>query len=56
MARSVSKQLDAAIRNLVECWLEDGNVQHLHSAWIVLAKYVGREAEAKEVSGYRTDE
>lgn len=49
----MSKQLDAAIRNLVEVWLQDGNVHHLHQAWIVLAKYVGREKEAREVAGYR---
>jgi hypothetical protein len=53
---ALSKQLEAAIRNLVECWLDDGNVQHLHSAWLVLAKHVGREKDAREVIGYRQSE
>jgi hypothetical protein len=45
-----------AIKTLVECWLDDGQVQNLHQAWIVLAKSIGREDEAREVSAVRTDD
>lgn len=52
----MSKQVEAAILALVNCWIEDGNVEHLHQSWIVLAEHVGRKTEAVEVSRYRTDD
>jgi hypothetical protein len=46
---------EEAIRRLVEVWLNDGQVANQHDAWLVLAKSIGKEDEAKEVIDMYTE-
>jgi prepilin-type processing-associated H-X9-DG protein len=47
-------KVELAIRTLVNVWLADGHVELYHDAWLVLAHYIGKENDAKDVIAQRT--